>query len=261
MQFKLTLQCLDPNPVIPINYQYELSAWIYSVIERADEQYAAFLHQEGFVSDGLKNFKMFCFSQLNFLEFAIVGDRLHIKKPTVSMVIGFYVDRSAETFIRGLFSDIHLTLGDRRSRARMQVREVQLIKTTLSPQGGKVRFRTKSPLMLGRKLADGKEEYLHPDEPDYPRLFFHNLMEKYKAAHKDKEMPSDWNTHDFHFKWVGKDPRSKLITIKEGKDAETRVRGYQFDFELDAPVELMELGLLAGFGRMNGEGFGCATVV
>ena len=177
------------------------------------------------------------------------------------MIIGFYVDKSAETFIRGLFSDIHLTLGDSRSRARMQVCEVQLIKTTLSPQGSKVRFRTQSPLMLGRKLADGKEEYLHPDEPDYPQLLFHNLMEKYKAAHKDKEIPSDWNTHNFHFKWVGRDPRSKLITIKAGKDAQTRVRGYQFDFELDAPVELMELGLLAGFGRMNGEGFGCATVV
>ena len=57
MQFKITLRCLDANPVLPVNYQYELSAWIYRVIRNADAEYADFLHRHGHTT-GRKTFKL-----------------------------------------------------------------------------------------------------------------------------------------------------------------------------------------------------------
>jgi CRISPR-associated endoribonuclease Cas6 len=60
MRFKLTLQSVSSNPVIPINYQYPLSVVIYKIIARADKDYASFLHKLGYVVlSGLKGFKHF----------------------------------------------------------------------------------------------------------------------------------------------------------------------------------------------------------
>ncbi|HRI59313.1 MAG TPA: hypothetical protein PK228_06310, partial [Saprospiraceae bacterium] len=116
MQFKITLRCLDEKPVLPVNYQYELSAWIYKVLQNADAEYAAFLHRHGYTT-GRKSFKLFCFSQLNVPRRSIEGDRLHILSREVSFTIGFYLDRAAEEFVRGLFSEQQFSLGDRTSRA------------------------------------------------------------------------------------------------------------------------------------------------
>ena len=257
MQFKITLRCLDDHPVLPINYQYELSAWIYKIIQHADAAYAAFLHQHGHQT-GRKTFKLFSFSQLHISKRRIEGDRLHIDSREISFTIGFYLDRTAEEFVRGLFSEQQFRLGDRISQARLQVETVEVLPMTLPTDNRPVRIHTLSPLVIGRKKENGHDDYLTPDDPDFAPLLFLNLLEKYRAA-TGSEPPPYWDTTRFGFRVVGPRPRSKLVSIKAGTPAQTKVKGYLFDFELDAPRELVEVGLLAGFGRMNGEGFGCGT--
>ncbi len=258
MQFKITLRCLDANSVLPINYQYELSAWIYKVIQHADADYAAFLHQRGHMT-GRKQFKLFCFSQLNVPKRHIEGDRLHIDSREVSFVIGFYLDRTAEEFVKGLFSEQQLRLGDRISQARFVVQTVEVLPLLLPTDNRPVRIHLLSPLVVARKKENGHDDYLNPDDQDFTALFWLNLMEKYRAA-TGSEPPSWWDATRFGFRVVGAPPKSKLVVIKAGTPAQTKVKGYLFDFEVDAARELVELGLLAGFGRMNGEGFGCGVV-
>jgi CRISPR-associated endoribonuclease Cas6 len=260
MQFKIALQCLDPQPTLPLSYQYELSAWIYRVIENADSDFAAYLHQRGHQTPQRKSFKLFCFSQLDVPRRRIEGDRLHIESREASLLIGFYMDRTAEEFVRGLFQEQKFTLGDRASRASFSVKTVEMRPPNLPASGVPVHIRTRSPLVIARKREGRPDEYLHPDDPDFGRLLFLNLLEKYRAA-TGHEPPRFWDAAQFGFRVVGGEPRSQLITLKSGKAAETRVRGYRFDFGLDAPRELVELGLLAGFGRMNAEGFGCGEIL
>ena len=259
MQFKLTLRCLDEHPVLPINYQYELSAWIYKVIQHADAEYAAFLHHHGHTS-GRKNFKLFCFSQLNVPRRHSEGDRLHIDCREVSFLIGFYLDRTAEEFVRGLFQQQEFRLGDRHSQVRFVVDLVEILPVSLPTDNRPVRIRLRSPLVVGRKKANGNDDYLHPDDPDFAPLFWENLLSKYRAA-TGQETPSWWDVSRFRLQVVGQEPKSKLVTIKVDTPAQTKVKGYVFDFEVDAPRELVEVGILAGFGRMNGEGFGFGEVV
>lgn len=255
MQFKITLRCLDQNPVLPINYQYELSAWIYKVIQNADAGYAAYLHEHGHVT-GRKNFKLFCFSQMDVPRREVRDDRLYILSPEVSFLIGFYLDRTAEEFVRGLFSEQQFSLGDRVSQVRFVVQTVEMLPLQLSAGQAPVRIHMLSPLVVSRKKENSPDDYLHPDDQDFAPLLFLNLLEKYRAA-TGEEPPSWWDASRFGFQRVGKEAKSQLITIKTGTGAQTKVKGYRFDFEIDAPRELVELGLLAGFGRMNGEGFGC----
>jgi CRISPR-associated endoribonuclease Cas6 len=261
MQFKITLRCLDEQNVLPVNYQYELSAWIYKVLQNADAGYAAFLHGHGYTT-GRKSFKLFCFSQLDVPRFRIEGDRLHIQSREVSLRIGFYLDRAAEEFVRGLFSEQQFRLGDRESQVRMVVQTVEMLPLRLPDGPERARIRMRSPLVVARKRPDDQpDEYLHPTDPDFAPLLFLNLLEKYRAA-TGAEPPSWWDVTRFGFLVApDREPRSKLIKIKSGTDAQTKVKGWMFDFELDAPKELMEVGLLAGWGRGNAEGFGYGEVL
>lgn len=260
MQFQITLQCLDEPAVIPVNYQYELSAWIYKVLHNADAAYAAFLHQRGYTS-GRKSFKLFCFSQLHALRYRVAGDRLRIDSREVSLRIGFYLDQAAEEFVRGLFREQQLRLGDRQTQARFSVQTVEMLPLRLPETPGPARIRMRSPLVVARKRDDRPDEYLSPADPGFGPLLFLNLLEKYRAA-TGAEPPAYWDAERFGFRLLpGREPRSKLIKIKSGTPAQTQVRGWMLDFELDAPRELLELGLLAGFGRMNGEGFGFGAVL
>jgi len=260
MQFKITLRCLDEYPVLPINYQYELSAWIYKVLQNADAGYSEFLHQCGYQS-GRKSFKLFCFSQLNVPKRSIEGDRLHIGSREISFIIGFYLDRAAEEFVRGLFQEQQFSLGDRVSRARLVVQTVEMRSMQLPETAAPVRIRMQSPLVVARKReGDLPDEYLHPDDPDFGRLLFLNLLDKYAAA-TGTAVPSWWDATRFGFLQVGQPPKSKLITIKSGTAAQTKVKGWVFDFELDAPRELVEVGILAGFGKENAQGFGCGELM
>ena len=258
MQFKLTLRCLDQHPVLPINYQYELSAWIYKVIQHADADYATFLHQHGHIS-GRKNFKLFCFSQLNVPRRHIEGDRLHIDCREVSFLIGFYLDRTAEEFVRGLFQQQEFRLGDRHSQVRFVVELVEVLPMQLPADNSPVRIHLRSPIVVGRKKANGNDDYLHPGDQDFAPLFWENLLSKYHAA-TGQEPPSWWDKSRFILRVVGLEPKSKLVVIKADTLAQTKVKGYVFDFEVDAPRELVEVGLLAGWGRMNAEGFGFGVV-
>ncbi len=262
MNFKITLQCLDSRAVLPLSYQYELSAWIYRVIQNADSDFAAFLHQRGYHTSLLKSFKLFCFSQIDVPKRRIEGDRLHIECREVSFMIGFYVDRAAEEFIRGLFSQQKLRLGDRISQAEFSVHSVEMRPLHLPANANApVRIRLRSPLVVARKRPDMRhDEYLHPDDLDFGRLLFVNLTDKYSAA-TGLPAPAWWDASRFGFRCLSPEPKSQLITIKSGTDAQTKVKGFRFEFELDAPRELIELGLQAGFGKMNAEGFGYGEVV
>ena len=261
MQFNITLRCLDEHPVLPVNYQYELSAWIYSVLQNADAEYAAFLHQQGYTS-GRKSFKLFCFSQLRVPKFRIEGDRLHVQSREISFVIGFYIDRTAEEFVRGLFAERQFRLGDRTSQARFVVQTVEMLPLRLPDGTEPLHVRALSPVVIARKRPDGlPDEYLAPGDPEFGRLLVLNLLEKYRAA-TGAEPPAWWDADRFSFQAApDREPRSKLIKIKSDTKAQTKVKGWMFDFELDAPRELLEIGLLAGWGRHNAEGFGCGEVV
>lgn len=252
MKVLLTLRPETAGAVIPINYQYELSAWIYRVIARADEAYATFLHEQGFRT-GKKSFKFFTFSQLDVPRRAVEGDRLRILSDTVRLKISFLLDAAAEHFIVGLFKGQRMELADRRSRAAFQVTQVDVLAP--APAVSVLRLRTLSPLVVGRKNSLGHDDYLSPEDADFPKLLLENLVDKYRAAYPDSAVPEE----AIHFRLLRFHPRpTKLITIKAGTPEETRVKGYLFDFELSGPSEVLETGLLAGFGKYCSQGFGMA---
>lgn len=262
MQLQLTLECRESAPVIPINYQYELSAWIYRVLREADAGYARFLHDEGY-STGTKLFKLFCFSNLEIPKYSIEKDRIRILMDEVGLSIRFCVFHALEGFIEGLFYRQEFWLGDRRSRVHFRVKSVRAVPLELPAEQEPlhVRIRTRSPLLVARKRLAGPDEYLTPEDPDFGALLLQNLLDKYKAF-TQIDASEHWPTESLTFRLCSdRQPRSKLVSLKRGTPQETRVRGWMMDFEVTAPRELIVIGMLAGWGRANSQGFGYGDIL
>lgn len=263
MQVRLTLECLTPAPRIPLNYQYELSAWIYRVLREADAGYARFLHDEGYSYDG-RAFKLFCFSNLDIPAYRIEGDRLHILCSEVFLLVRFCTFNTVEGFVEGLFYRQKFWLGDQHSRIYFQVKRIEANPLDL-PEGSeplRVRIRTRSPLLIARKRADSNcDEYLPPDDPDFGTLLIENLLGKYRAFTQGDPFER-WQLSDIAFRLCpDRQARSKLVTLKSGTRQQTRVRGWMMDFEITAPRELIAIGMLAGWGRANSQGFGFGDIL
>jgi len=261
MRFLLTLTTSKPGQRITLNYQYPLSAAIYKIIQRADEAYAAFLHNEGYRHGG-KSFKLFTFSDLS-TPFDIMGDRMIMRTNTASLTICFHVPDAAENFIKGLFMNQQLDIADNRDRASFIVQQVAAEKMPALQQQT-VLLQPMSPIVVGRKNERGNYDYLTPVDKDFAALVCNNLLEKYATAAGVNELLLEQVKKTMHLQPVffKQPPRHRLLTIKAGTPAQTSVRGYdKFRIRLQAPSDIIAMALDAGMGMHNAMGMGCVEMV
>lgn len=271
MRFLLTLTCQPPQQ-LPLNYQYPLSAWIYKTFNEGDPAFAEWLHTQGY-TNGKHHYKMFTFSWLDIPKVKLDKQQqcLVINSHEVYLTFSLPMEDAAETFIKGLFQDRECWLGDRNVRADFQVSSVE--KLPEPELGTEASFRCLSPICLSAPKEKNDKlyaQYLSPEDDGYTDQLFNNLIHRYQTAcqYQEEERPprfwKPWRPEaadeeaeaPFDFQLLNK-PKSKLVTVKAGTNYETKVRGYQFDFKLKAPAELLRFGYEAGFGEKGSLGFGC----
>jgi CRISPR-associated endoribonuclease Cas6 len=254
MRFKITLKRTSRENTLPASYAYELNAVLLKILHHADEQYSDFVHNIGHqVPNSKKSFKLFCFSQLFIYPFHIERGRITIKGNEVSFHISFYVDATAEKFILGLFKDRAFRLGNIDCQTDFLVENVEVI--ALPALTETMTYKLLSPVFVGKKNTDSETDtHLSPQEADYVDFLKKNLIDKYLSVHT--HLPTEWQPFEIEI-LGGENAKSKLITIKEGKDGETQIRGFQnFQVRVTAPAEIHEIILLTGLGSRNSQGFG-----
>jgi len=258
MRIKLYITPVSRNRVLPINYQYEFSAWIYKMIHHGDREFAEWLHEKGYVSDG-KSFKLFTFSNLEVERFKVFKDRFKILSNEAKLVLTFHIDEAMQHFVTGLFQHSTVTIGDRKGQVDFEVKTVEALDLPEFFEADEsIRFCSLSPICVTKAVkTDGKllAEYLSPEHPEYEQRFFENLITRYKTVHPEMNGTFDLRD-DFHLNVTSK-PKSRLVKIKADTPQETRVRGFLYDFECHAPTELLKFGYEAGFAEKNALGFGC----
>lgn len=265
MRIKITFKLPDSRQVLPLNYQYPLSAWIYRVLQTNDSKFSDFLHEVGFRLENQKVFKLFTFSNLKFPvgSWRILKgtDRMEIFSSEASLIVSIMIPEVMENFVAGLFKDQKAEIGDRISTVEMEVRLVEMLEEPFPSD--KETFRALSPIVVTQDAETQKQEiYLKPGQEGYDHLFFKNLIDKHHAWQRQMQKPeTQFNNNEMHFRCLTEKPKSRLQTIKAFSDAEVKVRGYLFEFEIVAPPELIQTGLESGFGAMNALGFGCGEVV
>ena len=255
MRFKISLHINHRifGNRLPINYQYELSAWIYKIIAQGDWQYAEWLHQNGF-TEKHRNFKLFVFSNLYSPEIKYDKDRLIFTSDKASFYLSLLPEKSTEAFIKGIFREQEFSLGDKISKVQFRVQQIEMIPPPHFTDG--TVFKTLSPVVVSVGLENRPPQYVSPEEENYGQWIINNLTEKYKSFYQ-KVFEGDAN---FTFGLLSP-VRSKLIRIKAGTSEETQVRGFVFMFRLQADKELLKVMYDAGMGEKGSMGFGCVECV
>lgn len=252
MRFQIIFNRIGNNKLLPVNYQYYISAWIYKIIASADRIFADFLHNEGY-REGSKNFKLFNYSPLDFGKPVLWKEKnlFEIKRDHILLNVSFFLSDAAEAFIVGLFRNQEVYLGD--SFYGLELRVIQIERLPETETAETMHYQSFSPVVISLKYPGlSYASYLSPDDKDYAHLFHNNLLNKYRTVPKSTPLP---DSYFFNFKLKGI-PRSKLVTIKQGTPEQSKIRGYLFKFELTAPHEIHRLMLSCGAGEKNSLGFG-----
>jgi len=258
MRLHLTLHN-RPGSRLSLNYRYELSAAVYKILERADPAFSAWLHDVGFPLEARK-FKLFAISSLHFGE----GFRTRREDGTVSLgprqdlTLSFFVTEAVEKFVAGVFREQRFGIGTKGlPPVDFNIETVEVEPTpAFSPA---MRFCTLSPIVLSR-YEEGKryEQYMSPEEPGYGELFFSNLLNKYESARLAGLVTPLSAEGGLHFRLLNQ-PQKRGVEVKVGTAARTKVIGYEYEFELEGPEELLRFGYEAGMG-LDQPMFGCVGV-
>lgn len=262
MRFLLQLYLPDTrNRALPASYQYELSAWIYHTIHFANPDFSRWLHDMGY-SSGTQRYKFFTFSNLiiPYGGYRVEADRLILLSDQCSMQISFLIEEAAVPFIIGLFQNQVFMLGDTQSRVQFRVQAVERL---AEPAFSDVmECKTLSPILVSKSRFDQGgtgTAYLAPDHKDYEQLFFQNLARKVSiATGEDVTANTTPGLCRLEIKGVAK---RKAIVIKAHTPGQSKLIGYQYRFQIQAPAEWIRVGYFAGFGEKNSEGMGCVEVV
>lgn len=258
MRFRLILEVNRGafGNLLPINYQYEQSAAIYKILSAASEEYATWLHDNGYELNTGKCFKLFTFSPFKIEQRRVLFDseRIAILCNTIEWQISFFPEKATEKFIQGIFANQIFEIGDKKSVVQFRVRNIEVLPPPIYKE--EMEFATMSPICLRYKCEDGKNEYLLPTDLRAKTALCKGLLSRYEAFYGT---PFARNLNlDFV---VFNEPKPKLVKIKSGTPEETRVKGYMCQFKIKAPVEMMKMMYEGGIGEECAQGFGCIRVL
>jgi CRISPR-associated endoribonuclease Cas6 len=255
MMLRLNLVA-DRNSLIPINYNYNLSAAIYRIIAKGDADFAELLHKRGYG----KGFKFFTFSLID-APFKVLGDRLKLVGNHASVLVSFHVPEAMENFIKGLFQSEQLVIEDYKSKSSFFVESISIEKNLLESYKDderiEVELNPKSPIVAGLQNDLGNYIFLSPDDDRYVNSLIYNWTNKIKTIEQNEQVSQ------LSMKLISTNRpfKSKLITIKANTPQETKIRGW-LNFKLIVKAEKRYVNLLqnTGVGIYNSMGMGCVQI-
>jgi CRISPR-associated endoribonuclease Cas6 len=262
MRIQFSLSC-QKGVIIPINYQSEISTWIFSVLANAGAELSNHVQQLGFDVTS-RNFKMFTFSPLAIYPYEMdqVKQEFRLLGNQVKLSISFYLDQSFDQQIVHLFRQIPLTLGTLDGQpAHFEVKHWQIMPRPHFKET--MQFRAISPISI-TNVEEGKASnlYLLPDHESYDISFFNHAVRRFKAAMQYKSLaalklldPS----YPMQYKLLGQ-AKSRLIHLKPNSEGITQLRGFVYDVEVSMPSPLLEFCYSAGFGEFPYLGFGYVEI-
>lgn len=268
MRIKLTIQPIEPKCIIPINYQYPLSAAIYSILNSSSPEYAEFLHEKGYISPNGKPLKLFTFSRIWCPAIKRIDATLVIKHRSncYFQIASPMLEDFVQNFVIGLFQQQQIEIGSPHAIGRFVIAQVE---TLPEPEfKSEMKFRCLSPIVASAKHEHkGKETtyYIRPDDPQLDDAIRKNLIQKYNTIFQHppgNDLLNILLDEQYVQRKGGFDKISKLITFKEGDERdETRVKSFLCPLALKGSIELMRTAYDCGIGEKNSQGFGMIEVV
>lgn len=264
MRLKLTLKPMRRNIAIPLNYNYFLSSAIYQWIEQSSPTYSTFLHDRGYSIPGtIKRFKHFCFSMLLIPKRKLLNSYIQIFSQNLEWLISMPVEETLQHLVVGIFEKQELFIANSENRFL-----IEQVETLPEPMWSRVmKFRLLSALTTSipeRKNGKTIPHYLRPNDEQLKSVLQANILNKYISLYGNKPVDQTFICtldKEFIASRGGNDKISKLITIREGHEEETRVRGFMCPLSIEGNPNLIKLAYESGLGEKGSLGFGMIEAV
>ena len=105
---------------------------------------------------------------------------MEVNNDTLSLDVSFAVEETAEHFITGLFRDQQAYIGDRSNGLDLLVTRVERLPDMECRE--EMAYTAWSPVVVSlRKANDRYATYLSPEDPDYGKLLYRNLHQKWQT--------------------------------------------------------------------------------
>ena len=265
MRIKITA-VTDFPASFPFNYQYPLQAAIYALIRESSSEYSQFLHEKGYVRDGIDRiFKFFTFSKLMFSP-KLRGSAGFENVRQIEFIFSTLVEKSLRHMILGIFSDRAMPLWVNHRELKFTITNVDVMED--HEFSGQEKFICLSPIAVSTMMENDKGRrvphflnYMVPDERErFAENIKNNLINKYETLNS---APYEKRTHKFSFHfdpvYIAKKNGtiSKLINFKNN----IKIKAMEAPFIVEADPDLIKIGYECGWGEKNSAGFGCSEPI
>jgi CRISPR-associated endoribonuclease Cas6 len=262
MRIQFSLSC-QKNTIIPINYQAEVSNWIFEVLASGGAELHAYMKDRGFDLKA-RTFKLFTFSPLAIYPYEMDQVKQEFKLTGNQVKLGFsiYLDPVFEQQVIHLFRQMPLQLGVVEDKPAMF--EIKHWQVQSSPNfKDSMQFKAESPISQTYiEESNLPNPYPTVDSERYDVQFFLSLMQRYKAAHQYKSLASNQlldPSFPMFFRALGT-AKSRLIHLKPNVEGLNQARGFMYEYEVALPAKMMEFAYFGGFGQYPHLGFGFVNV-
>jgi CRISPR-associated endoribonuclease Cas6 len=252
---RLRIQFKHPSKIIlPWDYQYPVQEWIYRTISAADQELSAMVHDQGYAHAGKKAFKLFSFGRWDGKPFTPIGRKgMKLYSDTSFIDISFLLPEALTAFVSGLFlNQEHTFYFEGRYSIPVVTVGVEVL-TGPAFKNGPMEYSVQTGVRISVG-EEGKEhpQYVGPEYEGYELRFLRNLLNKYEAAPlpAKRELSLDEMQLLIH-----PDISSQMFNIYKNQQW-TKMKGYKYDFMLDASESIHRTLYYAGAGEECSMGMG-----
>lgn len=239
MRFELTIESRNNIAYIPINYNYYVMSSIYYILNNSSSEYSEFLHEQGY--DTKRHFKLFNFSQIKTNRYAIEKGYLKLKGKA-KIIVSSPVREFISHLIRGLTETTFIKIAEE----EFIISGIELIPQVEFSEI--MRYKCLSPFTISRLRENKSIYYLRSsDKSELEMRLAKNIINKSASLHIDNK--------NISFK-LNERMKEKLITIKENRRDETKIKALYSDMTIKANTELQKFCYDVGVGERNSMGFG-----
>lgn len=227
--------------VLPIHYNSIVQAFIYSNI---DKNLSHFLHDKGFITNG-RTFKMFSFSRI-IGKCKIQEDKINFGTK-IQILISSPLDDFCKSIANNMLQSNNLFIGQN----NIKTEQIEINNQYVTED--RIVVNTLSPIVVYSTLFKPDNSkytcYFMPREPEFDRLIKDNLIRKYNALNNQ--------TIETDIEVIPLGPVKQNLTYYKT----TIIKGVSGKFLIKGERDLLQIGVDAGFGSKNSQGFGCVKIV
>ncbi len=246
MRIKLEFLSNSERVFLKPGYNSILQGFFYNYM---DKKRVAWLHDEGFVNNKGRKFKLFNFSGI--LERAKYNKKENVLEfPTkISFVFASPVDWIIESIAYNMAKQENFRLGSN----NLFLSSISMVKN-YPIRSESVKIKALSPIEAHSTVEkqDGKKltHYYSPFESEFETILADNLASKWNAFFKN-DMPDNFHITPL----FSGNKYEKPLNIKH-----TFVKGWMGYYRMEAPIEVLKFALDVGLGGKNSMGLGMIEV-